>query len=361
MDLLKRYWNLSVLLVAILLQMLLLAYQIKDHEVRLVRVWAVGAVTPLAKAIEAGRSGISHYFRNYFALLDVRQENQRLTTQVDREEMENQYLRAQLSTAETARALEIFQASSQSKTVAARVIANTTDAGSNAIIDRGSSDGIQKGMAVIKPGGIVGKVISVYSGTSFVLLINDPTFAAGVVSQKHHVHGTLKGQGVGTVVIDYVQNEETVEQGEWFFASGDDGIFPRGIPAGQATVVRPGRSHKEIFLTPSGLQGGLEDVLVVVNGVHGVIPDALQQDQPPIHQLPPPPPDGSASTDAPVQNGVHLTDLDRAAQDTRSLGDGLGIRFGDGKTPAPNFNLVPPSNQAPAHGAAPPPGSPPHP
>ena len=56
--LLNRYRNLTVLLVAILAQLVLLAYQVKSNgEVRLIRVWAVTAVTPLARAIETGRSG----------------------------------------------------------------------------------------------------------------------------------------------------------------------------------------------------------------------------------------------------------------------------------------------------------------
>ncbi len=146
MDLLNRYRNLSVLLVAILAQLALLAYQVKSaQEVRLIRVWSVGAVTPLARVLEAGRSGVSHFFRDYFVLLGVRQDNQRLKAELDRAEMDNQYLRAQLSTADRAKALEIFQASSQSKTVAAHVVANTTDTGASAVVDRGSSDGVQKG------------------------------------------------------------------------------------------------------------------------------------------------------------------------------------------------------------------------
>ena len=50
-------------------------------------------------------------------------------------------------------------------------------------------------MAVITPDGIVGKVVDAYPTASLVLLITDPTFAAGVISQKNRVHGTLKGQG----------------------------------------------------------------------------------------------------------------------------------------------------------------------
>jgi rod shape-determining protein MreC len=346
--LLNRYRNLSVLLLAILAQLALLAYQVKSNqEVRLIRVWAVGAVTPLARIIEAGRSGSFHFFRDYFVLLGVREENQRLKASLDRAELENQYYRAELATADRASALAIFRASSQSKTVAAHVIANTTDTGATAVVDRGSSDGVQKGMAVITPEGIVGKVISVYPNASFVLLITDPTFAAGVVSQKHHVHGTLRGgQGNSTVTVDFVQNEETVDPGELFLASGEDGIFTRGTPVGMATVVRPGRNHKEIYVTPSGLQNGLEDVLVVIDGVHGTIPDTPAPDQS-VHFLAPPPPDG-ASADAPAESGAHLTDLDRAAQNTRAIGEAQHHVFGDKNTPAPNYNQSPSSTTPPA-------------
>ena len=53
--LLNRYRNLTVLLVAIVAQLVLLAYQVKSNgEVRLIRVWAVTAVTPLARVIEGG-------------------------------------------------------------------------------------------------------------------------------------------------------------------------------------------------------------------------------------------------------------------------------------------------------------------
>jgi rod shape-determining protein MreC len=280
-------------------------------------------------------------------LLGVREENQHLQAKLDQAEMENQYLRAQLATADRASALKIFQISSQSKTVAAHVIANTTDTGSNAVIDRGSSDGVQKGLAVITPEGIVGKVISVFPNYSIVLLITDPIFAAGVVSQKHHVHGTLKGgQGISAVTVEYVQNEETVDQGEWFLASGEDGIFPRGIPVGQANIVRTGRSHKEIYVTPSGLQNGLEDVLIVIDGVHGTIPNTPPQDQP-VHLLAPPGTDES-SVDAPAQSGAHLTELDRAAQSTRAIGEAQHHVFGDKSTPAPNYNLAPPTLASPS-------------
>src|SRR6476646_1903222 len=103
--LLNRFRNLTVLVVAILVQLVLLAYQVRSNgEVRLIRVWAVSAVTPLARLIEGGRSATAHFFSDYFILLDVREENHRLKTELDRVNMEAQYLRAELSTADRAQA-----------------------------------------------------------------------------------------------------------------------------------------------------------------------------------------------------------------------------------------------------------------
>ena len=370
---LNRYRNLTVLLVAIVAQLVLLAYQVKSNgEVRLIRVWAVSAVTPLARVIEAGRSGTVHFIRDYFVLLHVREENQRLKADLDRIKMDKQYLQAELSTADRAKSLAIFQQQSPSKTIAAHVIGNTTGVGAKVVIvDRGTGSGVQKGMAVITPDGIVGKVTAAYPTASFVLLITDPSFAAGVISQKNHVHGTLKGQGYSTVIVDYVQNEQKVEPGEQFFTSGDDRIFPKGLPVGEATVVREGKSYKEIFVTPSGLQNGLEEVLIVTEGVHMAIPEARPTSQPVHLQEPPPaePADSSAkdssTTDAApaqapaqtsTQPGPLTTDADRLVDQYRKIGEAEKHVYGQSAGGAPNFNIN--LNPRPAGAAPGPQGAP---
>jgi rod shape-determining protein MreC len=371
--LLNRYRNLTVLLLAILAQLVLLAYQVKSNgEVRLIRVWAVTAVTPLARAIEGTRSAVSHFFSDYFVLLDVREQNKRMKTELDRVHMENQYLRNELDTADRAKSLAIFQAHSPSKTVAAHIIGNTTGSGAKTVIvDRGSTSGVEKEMAVITPDGIVGKVVDVYPTASFVLLATDPTFAAGVISQKNRVHGTLKGQGGNKVIVDYVQNEENVEQGEWFYTSGDDGVFPKGLPAGEVTSVHPGKSKKDIVLAPSGFQDGLEEVLIIIQGVHVSIPDAPLPNQPIHFQAPPPPDPGqtvgvsevsgapgasgaSGASGAPGATGAAptalvtgpMSDADRVINKYRQIGDIEKLKWGERGKGAPNFNI--PLDQKPA-------------
>lgn len=353
---LNRYRNLSVLLVAILAQLALLAYQVKSsQDVRLIRVWAMAAVTPLARLIETARSGTSGFLHDYFVLLDVREENKRLKEELGRSEIDNQHLLAELSTAERAKALAIFQATSESTLVGARIIMNTTDTGGKTVVvDRGANSGIQKNMAVITAEGIVGKVIDVYPSTSNVLLITDPTFGAGVVSKKNQVLGELRGQGTGMVKVDNVQNEEKVEPGDWFVTSGQDLVFPRGLNVGQVSSVRAGKSSKEIYVTPSGIQN-LTQVLIVMDAVQrGTLPEGPATNQP-VHLLKPPPGEDGAptatdvsATGTPAPGTSMQTDADRITQSLKSLGP-----LGSSTRSAPNFNAPRPSN--PPVGAKPPP------
>ncbi len=341
---LSRYRNLTVLLVVIIAQLVLLGYQVRtSQDVRLIRVWSVSAVTPLAQLMEAMRSHTFGVFGNYFVLLGVREQNEQLKDEVGRLKMQNHFLRTQLSDADRARALTAFQAETPSRTLAARVIANGTGANSATVfIDRGSREGIESGMAVVTPDGIVGKVVGAYPTSSLVLLVTDPTFAAGVISQKNHVSGTLKGQGHGTCMVDYIQNEQKVDVGEWFYTSGFDRVFPRGFPVGQVTVARSGRGGKEVYLSLSGLQGVPEEVLVVLEGVHQKIPENPPA-APGVHLMAPPEIEQAAG--AADQPRALTTAADQLEQTYRKIGAVENHQYGVSPS-IPNFNARPPGSPA---------------
>ena len=327
---LSRYRNLTVLLIVIVAQLVLIAYQVKtSHDVPLIRVWAVTTVTPVEQVLEVVRRYTWGFVEDYFVLLGTRSENDRLKRENGELKLENQYLKTELSTADRARSLSVFQAHSQSKTVAARVIGNGTGANSRVVfVDRGSASAVESGMAVVTPDGIVGKVVDAYPTASLVMLMTDPTFAAGVISQKNHVRGTLKGLGHAECLVDYVQNEEAVDIGEWFFTSGDDRIFPRGFPVGQVRAVRNGKTFKEIYITPSGMQGGVEEVLVVLNGVHEEIPDGETASSGYKILAPPQEPKGTSATDGPPS--FLVTDADRLREQYRQAGASQNHVFGEG-------------------------------
>ncbi|HUJ50231.1 MAG TPA: rod shape-determining protein MreC [Bryobacteraceae bacterium] len=339
---LSRYRNITVLLVVIVAQLLLIAYQVKSNkDIPLMRVWAVTAVTPVEQVLEVVRSHTWGFVEDYFVLLGVKGENDKLKHENGQLKLENQYLKSELNTADRAQALSVFQAHSQSKTVAARIIGNGTGATSKVVfVDRGSASGVESGMAVVTPDGIVGKVVDAYPTASLVMLITDPTFAAGVVSQKNHVRGTLKGQGHGECLVDYVQNEERVDPGEMFFTSGDDRIFPRGFPVGQVSAVRNGKTFKEIYIAPSGMQGGPEEVLIVLEGVHQEIPEG-EMASPGYKILQPPA--GTEASGGDASSGTLVTDADRLKDQYKQAGQAQNHVFGEGVpgSKPPDFTKIP--------------------
>jgi rod shape-determining protein MreC len=351
-SLLNRYRNITVLLLVVAGQLILLAVQVKDdRDIPFIRVWTITAVTPFARFVEAVRGGGAGVFRDYIHLHDADAENRRLRDEIGKLKMDNIFLRNELSQADRVKALQMFQAETQSKTLAARVFGAGAAASSKMVyVDRGSVAGVQRGMAVVTPDGIVGKVIAAYPTASQVLLVTDSEFAAGVISQKNQTRGDLKGTGKDYCVVDYVPPADKVEVGEWFYTSGDDRIFPRGFPAGVVKEVRDGTPFKEILVEPSGVRRGLEDVLIVLNGVHQEIPKTPPSNQP-MYIAPPPPSSASSPVSAPSgatgATAATGTEADRLRARYKSIGDAQNHIFGEGLpgSKPPNFNL-------PATGAA---------
>lgn len=352
-----RYRNIIVLLLVIFAQLVLLAWQVKsDNDVPMVRVWAVTAVTPVASAIETMRNGTTGFFSNYFELRNAREQSRQLRTEVDRLKLENQFLKNELASAQRAESLAGFQARSPSKMLGARVIGATPGMGSKSVlIDRGTASGVHRGMAVVTPDGIVGRVVAVFPFASQVLSVTDPGFAAGVESQKNHVHGVLKGLGNESARVDFVPAGQKVEVGEMFFTSGEDRVFPKGLPVGKVTGVHEGGNFQDITVEPSGTETAPEEVLVILDPVHQAIPEEAAPDTP-VFLAPDVNPDVNQGGPAPA-SGAPLTTADKLRDEYKKIGDAQKHVFGEGLpgTPPPNFNLKVPGVNAPADPVPPPP------
>ena len=342
---LGRYRNLTVLVLVVFGQLLLLAYQVRSNQqVRVLRVWAVTSVVPMARVLENVRTSVHSFFSDYFILLDVREENRRFTAENNRLKLENNFLKTELSTADRAKALIEFKGRSPSNNIAARIIATTTSSKTVVVVDRGTSDGVLKGMAVITGDGIVGKVLDSFPLASQVQLITDPLFGAGVFSQKNRVYGSLNGQGHNRCRVDRVQNEEKVEIDEMFYTTGEDRIFPKGLPVGKVVSVSAGPTFKLIEVVPTGIKNGLEEVLIVLEGVHQEIPPPPSLAER-IYLLSPPPigtkDSGSSIPAGTPSSGLLTTDADRVAERYRAIEQQRGGKFGAFGSQAPSFATIP--------------------
>jgi rod shape-determining protein MreC len=362
-NLISRYRNVTILVVVLFGQVLGLAVQVKrstqDESTRLIRVWAVDAVTPFEKSIVWLQSGVSNLWHNYFYLRGVRQENRELKLQIEQLRIEQVRLNDDAEQARRLQALLGFKEQFISRTLAAQVIGSSGSEQSKSIyIDKGTRDGIKPDMAVITAEGVVGKVLRVFRATSQVLLVNDQTSGVGAILEKSRLHGVLRGTPVGEVVLENVMSDEAVQPGEKVLTSGGDQIFPKGLAAGTVTKVSPG---PELFLnirvkTAADLSR-LEEVLVITQQIEkepdvagGAQPmraaDILAQRLPSVPprapddpNKPPPPTSGLTIFSAPS------TQTATGATGTKPNGVGSGTHAESGQvqgsttTPAPKQRL----------------------
>ena len=275
----RNTFNLVVLAAVLVVQILGLAVQVKrpgDGGTRLIRVWAIGVVTPITRTIVHTQDWCSNTWHNYIWLRGVRKENEDLKDEIAQMKMQQIRLVEDASQAQRLQYLLGFKEKYISKTVPAQVISTTGSEFSRAIyIDKGSKDGISADMPVVTPEGIVGKVLRVLPTTSLVLLINDPTSGAGVILEKSRLQGILKGSANGATMLNNVMSDEKVQPGDRIITSGGDRIFPKGLPVGVVATVAPGQDlFYNIRVRPAANLNQLEEVLVITK-IEDRSPDAV--------------------------------------------------------------------------------------
>jgi rod shape-determining protein MreC len=266
---LSRYRNLIILVGVLFLQVLGLAVQVKrsaDAEnTRLIRIWAVSAITPLERGLVWVQNGAGNLWHNYFYLRGVRAENRQLKGQIEQMRLEQVRLSEDAAQAHRLQALLAFKEQFVSKTVAAQVIGSSgSDSSRILYIDKGENDGLARDMAVLTADGIVGKVLQVFPSVSQVLLINDQSSGVGAILEKSRLQGVLKGTANGELVLERLMSDEQVKPGDTVLTSGGDQIFPKGLPVGTVARVGEGKSlFLNIKIRPAANLSKLEEVLVV--------------------------------------------------------------------------------------------------
>jgi rod shape-determining protein MreC len=138
------------------------------------------------------------------------------------------------------------------------------------VIDRGSADGLREGMPVVATDGVVGQLVKVAAGSSRVLLLTDHASSIAALIQRSRARGVVKGSGGRRCAMEFTLHEEDVKVGDTVITSGIGGIFPKGFPVGEVTMVRKGEFgiFQTIEVRPRVNIENLEEVLVILQDHH---------------------------------------------------------------------------------------------
>ncbi len=121
------------------------------------------------------------------------------------------------------------------------------------MVDKGSSDGVRKGMAVVSPYGVMGIVVATTPRTSRVLGVTSVDCKVHVEDQTSGVRGILEGDNAGGMFLKYVLTDREIKAGDLLLTSGLGGIFPRGYPVARVLSVKrlPGEKFLYIKAVPT--------------------------------------------------------------------------------------------------------------
>ncbi len=224
------------------------------------------AVTPVANLSGSMTTRLGDAWRAYIDLVGVREEREWLRERVRELERtidanlqirrENERLNALLDLREALGGMPI----------AARVTGiGASPLFHTATLDRGTSQGILEGMAVLAEDGVVGRVVATSPNASRVLLLEDPASGVEAIVQRSRARGILEGGSDGRFHLKYIKPDEELRIGDSVVTSGFDQIFPRGIALGRIVALRapPNGLFQTAEVLPAVDFGKLAEVLVL--------------------------------------------------------------------------------------------------
>jgi rod shape-determining protein MreC len=226
---------------------------------------------PIEFAVASIVRGTSGFLSDYFYLVDVKRDSERLS-------YENARLR------ETIRHLEHFQAENQQlrrtlqlreSTPADSISAQVTGKDfteffrvTRVVLDRGNRD-IRAHMPVVSPDGVVGSVLHVVGDTVDVQLAVDAAFGIDVEDDRTKARGFVRGTGDPAryaCKVEMVDSRDDVEIGDLLVTSGKGKWFPKGFPVARVTKVvkRELGRDQEVEAIPTVDFARLENVVILV-------------------------------------------------------------------------------------------------
>lgn len=254
-----------ILLVVLLVSLFaLMAGQVRTGPLARVEGWLLNGTSPLLRGVHSLTQGVREVavrLTGGESPSQIRELEKRLARQdlerqrCDEERRENARLRALLGLKESV----------PFTTMAATVVANSfRGATKTCLINKGEKAGVRPDMPVVNAEGVVGRVIAVGPGLAKIQLLTDASGGVAVLVQRTRVQGVLVGRGDPLLELRYVSTIDDVQKDDLLLTSGQDRLYPRGLPVGIVGEVKAGAGLlRQVTVVPRVNFDRLEEVLIV--------------------------------------------------------------------------------------------------
>jgi rod shape-determining protein MreC len=134
------------------------------------------------------------------------------------------------------------------------------------VVNRGADDGVARGMvAAMATGALVGTVEQVFAGHAVVQMIGDPGIEVTGRIAGTDVSGLVRTSDTGSVILDLVQKDEQVSEGQTVVTTGDD-QYPAGLVIGTIRSVDNDAAtlFKTVRISPAVAQDGASGRVLLI-------------------------------------------------------------------------------------------------
>jgi rod shape-determining protein MreC len=250
-----------------LLAIVLMAMDQRGHYIPRVRSMAEYLVEPVYHVVEWPARALRNIYGQFQSRRSLRHENEDLRNQILLQQGDLQRLQTLVEENKRLRALIEGARGQAFEFKFAELIRVDLDPFSHkVIIDRGASDDVTEGQAVIDGAGVMGQVENVHPHFASIRLISDPNHALPVQINRTGLRTVAFGTGeTDKLALPSVPLQADVREGDLVVTSGLGDRFPGGYPVAMiATVNREeGQTFAQVTARPlAALDRGREVLLI---------------------------------------------------------------------------------------------------
>ena len=271
MDLFKRYRNMVICIIALVVPFFFLKANLKEEsQLNPVDRVILTLSAPIQWMATAAAESVTEVWSDYIYLVDVKEENDQLKFELQRLQAENNLYLEAAQEVRRLRQMIGFSDTFGGELKAARVVGRGTSEQFRVIrlrIDAGDT-AVKKGMPVVTFEGLVGQITDSTGNYSDVLMTVDRKSQVPVVVQRNGAQGILRGTGEVdryACDVEYLLRSDEVREGDQLFTSGAGGKFPEGLLAGRiVSVTRENLGlFQKVVVEPAVNFSRLKEVFVV--------------------------------------------------------------------------------------------------
>jgi len=263
------HYRASYLVVLVLAILLILLFLGQIWRLEVTRNWITKILSPIQYGLSQGMKPLRRLSTSLREFRHLQEEVERLRGEVGRlqkelellreVEIENKHLREQLRFERENPSFEMLPA---------EVIGRDPNNVLQFIhVDRGKRDGVARGMPVITPEGLVGRVTRVHDNSSTIMLLTDPSSSISALLRDSRATGMVVGRIGRNPIMRYIPQDATVTVGDAVLTSGLGGNFPKRLLIGHVISVkrRDIDMFQEAEVQPAVNFNRLETVAILLN------------------------------------------------------------------------------------------------